>query len=110
MEVGKSSSSLESNTQTKYLSLPTAQFVVDGGVVKTTADGAGWINASTPVGTVSNGKLTNSAQTGVTYTDISTTTNAPVLVSGDFLYINAGYFTNQKISLAKLVPDVASIV
>lgn len=45
----------------------------------------------------------NSATSGVTYTDISS--SAPVLVSGDYLYINAGYTPNVKISLAKLVPD-----
>jgi len=30
------------------------------------------------------------------------------LVSGDYLYINAGYVENSKISLAQLVPDGAS--
>lgn len=48
----------------------------------------------------------NAATSGTTYTDIST--SAPVLVSGDYLYINAGYVANSKISLAKLVPDGAS--
>ena len=32
----------------------------------------------------------------------------PVLTSGGYLYINAGYTANQKISLADLVPDEAS--
>ena len=45
----------------------------------------------------------NSGTSGVTYSDISST--APVLVSGDYLYINAGYTPNVKISLAQLVPD-----
>lgn len=45
----------------------------------------------------------NSGTSGVTYTDIST--NAPVLISGDYLYINEGYTPNVKISLAKLIPD-----
>lgn len=45
----------------------------------------------------------NSGTSDVTYTDISN--NTPVLVSGDFLYINEGYTPNVKISLAKLVPD-----
>lgn len=50
--------------------------------------------------------LANSATSGTTYDDASST--APVLISGDYLYINAGYISNQKISLAKLVPDQAS--
>lgn len=45
----------------------------------------------------------NSGTSGVTYSDISS--SAPVLVSGDYLYINAGYTPNVKISLAQLVPD-----
>lgn len=45
----------------------------------------------------------NSATSGTTYTDISS--SAPVLISGDYLYINAGYTPASKISLAKLVPD-----
>ena len=45
----------------------------------------------------------NSATSGTTYTDISST--APVLISGDYLYINPGYVPASKISLAKLVPD-----
>lgn len=45
----------------------------------------------------------NTATTGVTYTDISST--APILISGSYLFINEGYTPNVKISLAKLVPD-----
>lgn len=45
----------------------------------------------------------NSATSGATYTDISST--APALISGDYLYINPGYVPASKISLAKLVPD-----
>lgn len=48
----------------------------------------------------------NSGTTGITYTDISS--SAPILISNDYLYINEGYVTNQKISLARLVPDGAS--
>ena len=45
----------------------------------------------------------NSATSGTTYTDISASV-AP-LISGDYLYINAGYTPAQKISLAQLIPD-----
>ena len=49
----------------------------------------------------------NTAAEGQEYTDISA--DAPILKSGDFLYINEGYTTNKKISLAKLVPDDATL-
>lgn len=49
----------------------------------------------------------NSASNGHTYTDISST--APILISDDYLYINKGYTNDVKISLAKLVPDDATI-
>lgn len=47
----------------------------------------------------------NSATSGKTYVDISDTPDAPILVSGDYLYIDKGYTDDLKISLAKLVPD-----
>lgn len=47
----------------------------------------------------------NAGTASVTYTDISST--APVLISGDYLYINEGYTSNCKISLARLVPDAS---
>lgn len=49
----------------------------------------------------------NTATDGQTYTDISE--DAPILKSGDYLYINEGYTTNKKISLAKLIPDEATL-
>lgn len=36
--------------------------------------------------------------------------DGPVLVSGDYLYINEGYIKDTKISLADLVPDAATVV
>ena len=50
----------------------------------------------------------NTASSGVSYVDISSTTAAPILISNDYLYINKGYTDNLKISLARLVPDAAS--
>ena len=47
----------------------------------------------------------NSATSGTTYMDISE--SVPALISGDYLYINAGYAPASKISLAKLVPDAS---
>lgn len=86
--------------------------VIGSGSVST---GTGWVTAGS---TSSNSKtlyypiatatLANTATSGITYTDKSDT--APVLISGDYLYINKGYFdTDAKISLKQLVPDVANV-
>ena len=86
-------------------SIPEATFSVNGGAV--TVNTAGYVPASFPVTTLDTATFTNTAASGVTYTDESA--NAPVLQSGDYLYVNAGYTGNIKISLAKLVPDAADI-
>ena len=56
---------------------------------------------------ITSATFANAATSGQTYTDISS--SAPVLISEDYLYINKGYSDNVKISLAKLVPDDATI-
>lgn len=66
--------------------------------------GNGWINS----GSIAAATFANTATTGKTYLDISDTTGAPVLVSGDYLYINKGYTDDLKISLAQLVPNGAT--
>lgn len=66
---------------------------------------AGWLTTGTKV---SGASFANTATSGTTYKDISATTAAPVLKSGDYLYINKGYTDNIKISLAKLVPNGGS--
>ena len=66
--------------------------------------GQGWENGQS----VSAATFKNTATSGTTYVDISNTTEAPVLVSGGFLYIDKGWTDDLKISLAKLVPDGAS--
>ena len=65
---------------------------------------AGYIAA----GSIEAATFANTATQGVEYVDISGTTDAPVLVSESYLFINKGYTDNLKISLAKLVPDGAS--
>lgn len=65
---------------------------------------AGWIQS----GSLSAATFANTATSGKTYIDISGTTDAPVLTTNDYLYINKGYTDDLKISLAKLVPDGAS--
>lgn len=66
--------------------------------------GQGWENGQT----ISAATFANTATSGTTYIDISNTTDAPVLVSGSYLFINKGWTDNLRISLAKLVPDGAS--
>lgn len=70
----------------------------------TAAWGTGWIQS----GTIGAATFANTGSSGKTYVDISSTEDAPVLVSNDYLYINKGYTDDLKISLAKLVPDGAS--
>ena len=66
--------------------------------------GTGWIQS----GSMDAASFANTGTSGKTYVDISSTEDAPVLVSNDYLYINKGYTDDLKISLAKLVPDGAS--
>ena len=68
---------------------------------------AGFINGTQVNGSMPNASFANTATSGKTYTDISS--SAPVLVAGDYLYINEGYTGYQKISLAKLVPDGSDV-
>ena len=72
----------------------------------TRTESLGWKNAAE---TLNVATFANEGTSGETYVDISATTSAPTLVSGDYLYINAGWTDNLKISLAKLVPDGSNI-
>lgn len=67
--------------------------------------GTGWITADNMGAAV----FANTATSGKSYVDISGTSDAPVLISGDYLYINKGYVDDLKISLAKLVPDGSDV-
>ena len=72
----------------------------------TRTEGVGWNGTEE---TLDVATFANSATSGSEYVDISGTTAAPVLVSGDYLYINKGWTDNLKISLAKLVPDGSDV-
>ena len=50
-----------------------------------------------------NGSFNNAATSGVTYTE--NTAAGTVIPANGYLYLNAGYFPNTKISLAHLIPD-----
>lgn len=68
---------------------------------------SGWLAAgSIGAATFAASKDSNKAETD--YVDISDTSEAPVLSSGGYLYINRGYTDDLKISLSKLVPDTIS--
>lgn len=56
---------------------------------------------------ITSGSLANSATSNVTYSDLSS--SGPIVPSEGYLYINEGYYPNSKISLARLVPDDATI-
>jgi hypothetical protein len=60
------------------------------------------------IGAASFSNSADPVKTASGYVDISSTSEAPVLVSGGYLYINKGYTDDLKISLAKLVPDGAT--
>lgn len=72
----------------------------------TRTESVGWKDVAE---TLTTATFANSATSGESYVDISGTTAAPVLVSGDYLYINEGWTDNVKISLAKLVPDGSDV-
>ena len=70
---------------------------------------ATWSTGYITSGSIGAATFANEGTTDITYVDISDTTEAPVLVAGDYLYINKGYTDNLKISLAKLVPDGSDV-
>lgn len=71
--------------------------------------GNGWITSGS-IAAATFGSAVASGKTDDSYVDISSTTAAPILTAGGFLYINKGFTDNVKISLAKLVPDSISDV
>ena len=74
---------------------------------------AGWVDESTPSVSVKGDSyypietatLANAGSEGKVYAAEA----GPVLVSGDYLYINKGYIGDTKISLADLVPNEATV-
>lgn len=74
---------------------------------------AGWVDESTPSVSVNGDSyypietatLANAGSEGKVYAAEA----GPVLVSGDYLYINKGYIGDTKISLADLVPNDANV-
>ena len=78
------------------------------GTMSITSDG--WISSSST--TFPTASFRNTPANGTTasnYVDISETSEAPILTTGDYLYITKGYTDNIRISLSKLVPDADQI-
>lgn len=96
---------------TKTLELTESE-VVEGttsvsGTSATRGDAA-WVTGWIQSGSMGAATFANTGSQGVEYVDISSTTDAPVLVAGSYLFINKGYTDDLKISLSRLVPDGAS--
>ena len=70
---------------------------------------ATWSDGYISSGEMPAATFANEGTSGKTYVNISDTTSAPVLVAGDYLYINKGYTDDLKISLARLVPDGSDV-
>ena len=74
---------------------------------------AGWVDKDTPSVSVNgdsyypieSATLANAGNEGKVYAEEA----GPVLISGDYLYINKGYIGDTKISLADLVPNDATV-
>ena len=75
---------------------------------------AGWVDSTTPSVSVNGDSyypidaatLANAGTADKVYAEET----GPVLVSGDYLYINKGYIGDTKISLADLVPNEANVI
>ena len=99
---------------TKQESAPESGFYVKasaaGGASVATA---GWVDETTPSVSVNgdsyypieSATLANAGNEGKVYAEEV----GPVLISGDYLYINKGYIGDTKISLADLVPNDATV-
>ena len=99
---GSSSSPLGTITTT---SVTQGTSTIASGATSATRGIAQWGTGYITAGSIQAATFANTASNGVTYLDISNVTDSPMLISGDYLYINQGYTDNLKISLAKLVPD-----
>lgn len=74
----------------------------------TRLESAGWKNSAETLTTATFSNTVASGKQASEYVDISNTSAAPILATGDYFYINAGWTDDLKISLAKLVPDALS--
>ena len=74
----------------------------------TRTESAGWKDSSETLATATFSNVVATGKNANSYSDISNTSAAPILATGDYLYINKGWTDDIKISLAELVPDSLS--
>lgn len=98
----------------KALSAPESGFYIKASAAGgASVETAGWVDKTTPSVSVNGDSyypieaatLANAGSEGKVYAAEA----GPVLVSGDYLYINKGYIGDTKISLADLVPNDATV-
>lgn len=98
----------------KQASAPESGFYVKASAAGgASVETAGWVDEATPSVSVNGDSyypieaatLANAGSEGKVYAAEA----GPVLVSGDYLYINKGYIGDTKISLADLVPNDATV-
>ena len=75
----------------------------------TRSESVGWKSSAETLDVAVFGSAVASGKQSTDYVDISGTTAAPILVAGDYLYINKGWTDDVKISLSKLVPDGSDV-
>ena len=97
-----------SNSATKYYSIPDAVFNTSGGTVIATT--AGYVDSNTQVATVSAGSLSTgltdkSSQGYNTLADSSVVIPTDENGNGGYLYLSAGYYSATQIGLGTLIPD-----
>lgn len=84
----------------KRTAVSTSATTIDNDLI--TRGEASWNEGWIASGRIEPATFKNAPVAGKTYIDISNTDEAPILVEGDYLYVNAGYVDNIKISLNKL--------
>lgn len=97
-----------SNTTTKYYSVPAATFAASGGAI--VAQTAGYVSANTEVASVTTGSLSTGtaskeSQGYNTLADSSVVIPTDEQGNGGYLYIAPGYYSATQISLGTLIPD-----
>ena len=99
---------------TKSTTAPESGFYVKASAAGgASVETAGWVDKTTPSVSVEGDSyypidaatLANAGTADKVYTEEA----GPVLISGDYLYINEGYIEDTKIPLADLVPDQANV-
>ena len=92
-------------TSAGYGTTTAGQYTAVGDSATVTVNGSG--TTYVPIASGALGNAASSGKQATDYSDISST--APIIPSAGYLYINEGYYANSRVSLARLVPDEATI-